>query len=525
MFLFFLLACTKDAEVNPVDDPQQEVEIGSSGEMVMTVDPSVVDFGSQEVGAQSLQVVYLYNDGDSDIFLADVAVTHEDDFTLTLGGDYLVPAGGSQSLSLVWEPSVTGEMSEQILLQAGTNLSELTEVVIPLAGGADGAQLAVSTQSHDFGEVEVGCSGELELALSNQGTLALTVDALELTYAGEFTLEDLDGQPVELPWTLGPGEIRDLVVRFAPTGEQNLSNTLSIHSDDPISPEVSVSMSGRGLIVSDNTEVFDVTGQQNVTVLMAVNDYVGSQFTSYVESFFATLLSAGPHFRVGVLVTTNGEVNGSVTYIDDSFSAASAASAARGMVEGVNANDNDYLFQTFQAAIPIHQDWLLDESDAWADSRLNLIGINFDQEQSSGSYAVYLNDFVEYKEDDSDVVVHAIGGDVPGGCNDNGLYAEAFTPFYDAANATGGTFLSYCEADWTSHMETLALACLGDNQVAFYLTGAPSASSLVVSIDGVEQNNYWDYNADLNAIVFDDGHFPDAGSVVSVYYIEAGECG
>ncbi len=189
------------------------------------------------------------------------------------------------------------------------------------------------------------------------------------------------------------------------------------------------------------------------------------------------------------------------------------------MVEDARG-DNDYLLSTLDLAIDENTGWLLDEDPAWADSKLNLVGINSDQEQSSGSSTLYVLHYQAHKLNPSSIAVHGLGGDVPGGCPG----AEAFTPFADAADATGGVFLSICDADWTANMETLALAFLAEGQVAFTLAEPAVKGTAAVYVDEVAQATGWTYNAANHAVYFDEGSRPAIGAVVRVDYVMLPEC-
>lgn len=182
--------------------------------------------------------------------------------------------------------------------------------------------------------------------------------------------------------------------------------------------------------------------------------------------------------------------------------------------------DNDALLFTLDAAIDQNASWLLYEDAVWERSTLNLVGINSDQEQSAGSETVYVTSYRTYKADPTSIVVHGIGGDDPSGCPG----AEPFTPFANAAASTGGVFLSFCEADWTSHMELLAQAFLNDSQIAFSLTSPAGEGCVAVHVDGVEQTEGWSFVAASNAIYFDAAAAPSDGAVVRVDYVLLPEC-
>jgi len=509
----------------------ESVTFAEPGEMSLSFSPETIDFGVVPVGAQSVQTLTVRNDGEDEVFLTDLWASAED-VELTSAENAVLP-GTSQQVRVYWQPGESGEMSEEMTLLAGTALSTQAEVPVALSGVAEGPEVYVSLANHDFGGLSVGCSASIPLSISNVGTTDLTVARASLSYEEEFILADRYGDELPpFPWLLAPGEGQDLTLTYLPDNAQRVSTTLEVISDDPLAPSVGVQASGSATIDDDNTDVFDVTGQQNITIIVAVNDivkYYEPYRTWYEESlsvFFQTLQGLGPHYRVAFHGFETGELGGSRDYIDDSLTPSAAAGAAMEMLEGMPQVDNDYQFRTLSNALAADAHWVSDDEDTeWRESKLNLLGINNDIEQSGSTYVSWLADFQGYREVVEDVVVHGIGGPAPSGCQNESysVWADPMVGFHEAAAETGGLFLSVCEPDWASHMESLAVAMLGRNQAAFELTELPSEASIEVSIGGFEITEGWSYNADVNAIVFDEGELPEAGSLLEVYYL-VGDC-
>lgn len=289
-------------------------------------------------------------------------------------------------------------------------------------------------------------------------------------------------------------------------------------------PELEVALHatvGEGHLASESWEV---TGSDAITGLFVVNEVVntafGARFHDSLPMFFETLLATDLPYRVAFSHSVYGVVDGPVPYIDQTMSAADATEIALEMVEDASG-DNDYLLNALDLGVDANADWLLVDDDvAWSGAKLNLVGINSDQEQSSGNATPYLNHYFAKKVDPGDIAVHGIGGDVTAGC----FEAEAFTPFADAAVATGGTFLSICYSDWTANMEALARSFVDEGQFTFHLGEVPVASSLVVSVDGVVQASGWEFSAAGNAVYFDPASAPPLGAQVKIEYAVDSTC-
>lgn len=101
-------------------------------------------------------------------------------------------------------------------------------------------EIALAQTSADFGTIPVGYTQELDLngLISNEGDAALTVTAITIDNpAFSFVTAP------SLPMTLAPGESRSLSVRAAPTAQGTVTGMMTILSDDPVNPSLTVALS------------------------------------------------------------------------------------------------------------------------------------------------------------------------------------------------------------------------------------------------------------------------------------------
>jgi len=476
------------------------------GEVAFSVAPEAVDFGAVPLGESAYQVIVITNAGSADLTLTAAELSLEQGFFLNTGGNAELAPGEQQSVFLAWTPEVLGSLEETLSLRLEGDEGFVSEVA--LTGSGAGALVGLSVSSVDFGVVGVGCEVTAEVRVSNDGTLPATIEALQLD--GDFVLD-----PPALPAAVEPGESLALAVGFAPGDVGLAEGALTIDSGEALS----LPLRGEGAAGGPWEEDFVVSGEQPVSLLIAINGEItvgqfGERLEDALPDLYETLAAAGVPWRVAWLVLEEGSVVGETAYIDDGFSTDEAVAATLGMLVGANDYDNDYLFNTLYNGLLENRGWLLDDPE-WADSRLNLVGIGNDLEQSPVHYVAFLNSCGALKEG---VVVHAIGGPWPEGCED----ATPYAGFYEATLETGGVFLDYCEPSWRDHMETLALGSLGGNQSTFTLSAAPTASTLEVVVDGAARRTGWSYNAALNAVVFD--RPLERGAAVQLRYLEALDC-
>jgi hypothetical protein len=507
--------------------PAVDTEDTSSPEMLLAIDPVEIDFGSVPLGGTQEIQVELANHGSSDLFLADLVLSSAEVTVVSRGQPQIAP-GAVETVSLAWSPTLPGSLGASLDLQIGTSVTALDTVTIPVAGTADGPALSVSLHDYDFGQVSVGCEREVSIVIANGGNSDLAISDIGLTNEVEFTLDGNGGDLPALPWLLGPAASTSFKLVFTPADEHATLTAVQITTDDPIAPVTNIPISANGIIEGQNSMSWDVVGKQAVTGIFVVNEVAthvtygmfNDRFEDAMPTFFQVLLDSDVDFRIALVVSESGSVYGDIPFVDRTFSVDEAVAAAVEMLDGTsNYGDNDTSLATMLASIDENADWLLDEDEQWLESKLNFVGINSDVEQSGGDYVHYIDEYLQYKAETDWLMVHGIAGNVPGGCSG----AEPSQGLHDAAEATGGVFLSICESDWTEHMDTLAHAMLGVNE-SFVLEGNPAPASIEVKIDGNIVSSGWEYNEKLNSIVFDRETYPMLGSELRVDYLMAVSC-
>lgn len=517
MLALLLVAC------KPTEDSAEEIVESKAPppEIVAYADPTSVDFGALGLTESLAKVVTIHNDGEGDISLTAVS-ENEDDLKAQGGFGVMIPPAGTTDVTLTWTPLTTQGLDTTVTFLVTGEGGTTAQMPVSVTGTVSAPSLEVSTTSIEFGAVGVGCDSKESFTVSNSGNEALVIDSLAvLDGIDEYYLTTPTGA-LTLPLTLDPGGSQEVEVHFIPTTDASIAAVVEVSSNDPVTPTAQVQVDGTGHIDGENSITFDVK-TKNVTVIFALNAVAvfGDGVMDALPTFFDKLAESRAEYRVALITEMSGEVVGDVPYIDNSMTTEEALEVADDMLANAGG-DNDYLLDTFDKAIPANRDWLLDESDEWLTSTLSLIAMNSDQEQSTGSYVTYVNDYYAYKEDPVDVQVDAISGETPRGCNVDGKFAEPADLLVQASAMTSGTFYSWCE-DWVVGMETLAAAALSGQQ-RFTLTGTPADWSIEVYIDELRVTEGWTYNAEKLEVEFDDEHFPDVGSEVRIDYLMETDC-
>jgi hypothetical protein len=187
--------------------------------------------------------------------------------------------------------------------------------------------------------------------------------------------------------------------------------------------------------------------------------------------------------------------------------------AAWDMIDSADG-DNDAIYDSLLQGVAMQDDWLL-EPGGWDTSRLHLVGINNDVEQSNGDWASFLAAFQRYKDDPSDVVMDAIGGAAP---RSTCTGVDPAQDFVDAAAGTGGLFLDACAADWGPHMEALG-ASFADGSDRYAVTRTPVPDTVAVSVDGEARTTGWTFDPTAGFVTFAPDSLPDPGSLITIDYL------
>lgn len=378
----------------------------------------------------------------------------------------------------------------------------------------------------DLAAVAIGCEAGATVAITNVGTAPLRLDEIEFI-ANAADLSWLTPSSLALPLSLAPGASLDLELHFAPWAPAVVDGALWVHSNDPARPTATATQTARTHPQQLGLDVFEQPLQSKADVVFAVdrssserNDI--EELQSHIGALTAELTALDVDFQLAATVEDDGCINGDALFIDDSFSASEASEALNEMIAlgrsyGANTERAFSLWETAlaEAATPSGCNAGLVRPDA----TLHLVGLSHEPEQSHRPWSTYVAQFQGYKSDQSDVIIHGMGGPAPSGCG----AVLAYDGVWEASLATGGGFLALCNEVWPDILLDLADAMRPDLS-AFALSDRPLVETLRVKLDGVTQTTGWAYDAVENAVVFDDAHVPERGSTVEVTYAHAADC-
>ncbi len=220
------------------------------------------DFGEVLLGDAAIWDFTMYNVGTDDLevydITSDLAV-----FTTDFGPRLIIPPGNFATVNVTFTP-VEAIVYDGDLVISSNDPDEET-VVVHLEGTGlqpPAGDIDLSETAYDFGGVTIGESDDWELLISNLGDEILNVTSITSDEPA-FTTNFVPRFPIP------PGAYATITVTFTPLEEIVYSGVLTIESDDPDEPEVTVDLTGEGLAALPPTPFALLTPSDGATVTTA----------------------------------------------------------------------------------------------------------------------------------------------------------------------------------------------------------------------------------------------------------------
>ena len=209
----------------------------------ISVTPTSLNFGSLKAGSTSApKIVTVKNAGKGSLIIDSISIAGTDvqEFGQTNSCTVISP-GGSCTISVTFSPTSLFGKKSAIMSISSTDPKKPT-INVQLLGQDPPPMITVSTISVNFGSVTVGnTSAPRVITIKDTGTSDLTVNEITLTgtNATEF------GQTNSCS-TVAKGGSCAISVTLSPTSAGSKSALVSISSNDPKKPIITVKLSGKG---------------------------------------------------------------------------------------------------------------------------------------------------------------------------------------------------------------------------------------------------------------------------------------
>ncbi|MDM8558967.1 choice-of-anchor D domain-containing protein [Candidatus Parabeggiatoa sp. HSG14] len=248
---------------------------------ILTINPTSHDFGEVNINLSSTEQTFILTntntslqfDGIIDVFgnvtttldeLGNVIKNYTDssefsvtDVTSTCEngsiGTFPDPSGEC-NITVAFKPDAVGQKTDALYIPYFDAFGNSTSLMIPLEGTGINIpipNIEASLTSYDFEDVEPGRSSDTQaIRISNSGLADLQLDKLTLSDTENFVFEDYCSY-----YSRRPSYSCTVFITFKPKSGGLKTAILSIPSDDPDTPTLEISLSGKGIAPIPNIEV------------------------------------------------------------------------------------------------------------------------------------------------------------------------------------------------------------------------------------------------------------------------------
>jgi len=295
------------------------------------LNPSALNFGKVSVGKPTTQAVSVSNSGTVALNITQTAFSNAQ---FSLAGTNLpmsLAVGQSGTITVAVNPTSAGNVTGTLTV-AGDGHSSPVVANLSATAVSGSPQLSVTPAAIDFGTLSNGLKGTASLALNNVGSADLTVSMMTVS-GSAFGISG-----ITTPKTISAGQSALVTATFSPTTSGAVSGSISIVSNDPTNPTLSVPLTGTGttaptgqLTASSTSLSFGsvatgATSSQQVAITNTGNAAVQiSKITPSGTGFSVTGLTAPATLNpsetvtlgVNFAPTATGSVSGSITIVSN----------------------------------------------------------------------------------------------------------------------------------------------------------------------------------------------------------------
>ena len=257
----------RSASVQIVDNASgspQSVSLNGIGQSVVSevrFDPANLVFAARTVGTTSAaQSVQLYSDGNAPFTITGISLTgaNSSDFAITSDPCPLSPStfnvGATCNVSITFTPSASGQRTASLQVTDSLTGSPQLYSITGLGSGSTGI-LQTSVSNIVFANQNIGTvSPASGFTLYNEGSTPITSMGFSITgtNAGDFSISFNN-----CPSTLTAGGGCTINVTFDPTAVDFRTATLNISGTGASNSPQTVTLSGIGQVVTDNSLYFN----------------------------------------------------------------------------------------------------------------------------------------------------------------------------------------------------------------------------------------------------------------------------
>ena len=264
-FVFIVIGAGIDQEVETpeIEVWQSTAEIQSGGSF---------SFGNVAVNASDTVVFTIKNTGTGDLVLdgtplVDIYASAEFSVGSYPSLSTITGPSGTTTFTLVYSPSATGDHSTSVSIE-NNDVNEDPFIFTISGAGVNAPEIEVwqsttelsSGGSFPFGDVAIGDPQAIQFTVKNVGSSDLLLSgasAVELSGTGDFSVTTQPSSTT-IFW---PSGTRTFSITFDPSTTGNHTKTVSIVNNDPDENPFTFTISGNGVVVAPEIEVWRSTAE------------------------------------------------------------------------------------------------------------------------------------------------------------------------------------------------------------------------------------------------------------------------
>lgn len=211
--------------LNDEDDLNDLPDLESKDPQIL-VDPPSIDFGM--AGWSLSRELTVMNVGEAPLVLG--RTVSEDPFNIQSVDDAItLDPGGVTVLTVDYEAEVYGVFEGRVQVHSDDPTDPITWVDVTATNPWPELDAPAAV---DLGELGVRCEGETKFIIGNAGLVDLEIN--DFTFSSDSTEIYVDAR--NLPWTLTPGEEKNVRVYYEPHDEGKDEGVITILSNDVAEP-------------------------------------------------------------------------------------------------------------------------------------------------------------------------------------------------------------------------------------------------------------------------------------------------
>ena len=247
-----------------------QIDLTGGGTPDIQVTPASYNYGNVPFDTSFSFLLNIANVGDDTLTVDTIFTTDPAFDTESLSFPFDIAEGMAMNLQVFFGPDTFDYYAASLMIVSNDPVNETTYVPLTGRGVFPDAHLVAQVTSHNFGTVRVDCVNDWQLQIVNAGYPNLVIDSATFNDARFF----LGSTP--LPLSVACLDTVAVQVITRPDGLGAYSGLMSLHSNDPTSPQViSLSATGDTVLPQAGTVLWSYDFPDNVVCVAGIDDING----------------------------------------------------------------------------------------------------------------------------------------------------------------------------------------------------------------------------------------------------------